>query len=92
MTSSEGRDPIFQNTQLGAPWELSINNSSKKCCAGTRFHYLFFSPITDFWQHVFIPCLISKGGSPLPGAPMKTIDSCRLTLPLPILVQVGTPD
>lgn len=70
MTSSEGRDPIFQNTQLREPRESSINNSSKKRCTGTCFHYLFFSPLQIFGSMCLSLVWFPRGSS-LPGAPMK---------------------
>lgn len=44
MTSSGGRDPVFQNTQLWAHWEFLINNSSKKGCGGTSLIIYFSNP------------------------------------------------
>lgn len=90
MTSSGGRDPVFQNPQLWAYWELSINNSSKTCCGGTYLNYLFFQ-----FQIFGSKCLSLAWfprGSYLPEPPRED-GSTALWLSLPLIrAQAGTPD
>lgn len=69
LTSSGGRDPVFQNTQLWAHWEFLINSSSKKCCGGTHFNYLFFQ--FQIFGSMCLSLAWFPRGSSLAEAPVK---------------------
>lgn len=73
MTSSGGRDPVFQNTQLWAHWEFSINNSGKNCHGGTSFNYFFFQ--FQIFGSMCLSLAWFPRGSSLPEAPVKMINS-----------------
>lgn len=81
MTSSGGRDPVFENTQLWAHWEFSINNSSKKCGGGTSFNYFFFQ--FQIFGSMCLSLAWFPRGSSFPEAPVKMINSFPTAPSLP---------